>query len=808
MSRGGRGSQIVLVMLASLVFCAATAIAASAQTLTTLASFNFTNGANPRAGLVQATDGNFYGTTGNGGAHGAGTVFRMTPSGTLTTLHDFNGTDGEFPYAGLVQATDGNFYGTTIQGGASYAPPINGCGTVFRITSAGALTTLHSFTCTDGAQPFAGLVQATDGNFYGTTTSGGAHSYGTVFKITSAGALTTLHSFAGTDGGFPYARLVQATDGNFYGTAEGGGSGTCPPFGCGTAFKITSGGDLTTLHNFNGTDGEFPYAGLVQATDGNFYATTEGGGAHSYGTVFRMTLGGTLTTLYSFSGPDGGAPYAGLVQANDGNFYGTTEVGGGNILTCGSVCGTVFKITPGGTLTTLQSFSGPDGGDLFAGLVQANDGNLYGATHLGGTSGYGTVFRLAAGLGVTLSVTKTGSGTVISGDGAINCGSVCSAGYFSGSVVTLTATPAPGWAFTNWNGCDTIVGNTCTVKMALARNVTATFTGLYLLSVSAVGSGTITSADGGINCGTACSHSYLSGSSVVLTATPAVGWVFASWSGCDTVTAGNACNVTMSSARSVSATFIPTLTVSPTGSGTVTSSDGTINCPTVCSANYATGTTVTLTATPAGGWAFTGWGGCDIAQGSVCTVHMISGRNVTATFKLTYMLSVTTSGSGTVTTSDLYINCGSNCSHLYPSGSQVLLTATPAVGSTFSNWSGCSSLNNVCVVTMNSAQSVTASFSPVHVGLTSLQFNPTLVRGWQITIGTLTLATPAPPGGVTVGLSSSQPQTVYVPASIYIRPGQTTANFAARVISPRRTVVTITAVAGSASTSGVIAILP
>jgi uncharacterized repeat protein (TIGR03803 family) len=196
------------------VVCAAMTIAASAQDFRTLYAFNSIDGAYPN-GLVQATDGNFYGTTSEGGYSGYGNVFKITPEGVLTTLHDFDFTDGAEPN-GLVQATDGNFYGTTSEGGAqSSANCLEGCGTVFKITPEGALTTLHKFDFTDGAFPSAALVQATDGNFYGTTGGGGVNRYGTVFKITPEGALTTLHRFDGTDGAFPSAALVQATDGNF-----------------------------------------------------------------------------------------------------------------------------------------------------------------------------------------------------------------------------------------------------------------------------------------------------------------------------------------------------------------------------------------------------------------------------------------------------------------------------------------------------------------------------------------------------------------------------------------------------------------
>ncbi len=171
----------------------------------------------PKAGLVQGSDGNFYGTTEYGGASGSGTVFQMTPAGVLTTLVLFNGTNGSHPSAALAQGSDGNFYGTTAYGGTN-----GNKGTVFQMTPAGALTTLVSFNGTNGSRPVAGLVQGSDGNFYGTTLLGGANNHGTVFKMTTGGVLTTLVSFNGANGLSPFAPLVQGSDGNFYGTTAGG----------------------------------------------------------------------------------------------------------------------------------------------------------------------------------------------------------------------------------------------------------------------------------------------------------------------------------------------------------------------------------------------------------------------------------------------------------------------------------------------------------------------------------------------------------------------------------------------------------
>jgi uncharacterized repeat protein (TIGR03803 family) len=338
--------MVVAILLLVLLLGAVATQSAQAQTFTTLYSFGIPDGASipdgvsPVGALVQATDGNFYGTTySGGGALNAGTVFKMTSRGVLTTLYRFCPqspcVDGSGPYGGLVQGIDGNFYGTTLNGGT------NGSGTVFRITSSGALTTLHSFSGTDGSSPYAGLVQGTDGNFYGTTSAGGAGlvGAGTVFKITPSGALTTLYSFcpqAGcSDGNGPIAGLVEASDGNFYGVTYNGPS---------TLFKVTPDGAFTALYTFcpggNCADGISPEGGLVQGTDGSLYGIARFGGigytigGTGGGTIFKVSLSGTFTKIYSFCSQslctDGSQPIGALIQGTDGNFYGTTWAGGAN----------------------------------------------------------------------------------------------------------------------------------------------------------------------------------------------------------------------------------------------------------------------------------------------------------------------------------------------------------------------------------------------------------------------------------------------------------------------------------------------
>jgi trimeric autotransporter adhesin len=343
-----------------------------------------TDGGNPGAGLIQGSDGNFYGTTEVGGASGDGTVFKVTPAGVESVLYSFTGgADGATPTARLIQGSDGNFYGTTQFGGTSND------GTVFKVTPAGVETVLHTFT--DGADaglPLAGLIQGSDGNFYGTSLQGGANDGGTVFKVTPAGVESVLYSFtSGADGGFPQAALIQGSDGNFYGTTQVGGAS-----GNGTVFKVTPAGIETVLYSFGGgTDGNYPYAGLTQGTDGNFYGTTEQGGANDLGTIFKVTPAGVETVLWTFAyGTDGMHPYGTLIQGADGNFYGTTYQGGTNAE------GTIFEITPTGVETVLYSFGGlsqSDGRFPQGGLIQGADGNFYGTTLAGSPSGYGTVFK-------------------------------------------------------------------------------------------------------------------------------------------------------------------------------------------------------------------------------------------------------------------------------------------------------------------------------------------------------------------------------------------------------------------------------
>jgi uncharacterized repeat protein (TIGR03803 family) len=239
-------------------------------------------------------------------------------------LYSFSGSDGRFPQAALVQGSGGTFFGTTALGGLNADN-----GTVFNITANGTFTSLFSFNGTNGSNPMASLAQGRDGNFYGTTAFGGAiGNNGTVFKITPSGVFTLLLSFTGTNGSGPAAGLVKDISGNFYGTTQFGGTNDDN----GTIFRITPGGVLTHLFSFRGRDGNYPLSALALGNDGSFYGTTSGdrtfGGTNTFGTVFRITPAGSLTTLIAFNGANGACPVSGLARGTDGNFYGTTFLGG------------------------------------------------------------------------------------------------------------------------------------------------------------------------------------------------------------------------------------------------------------------------------------------------------------------------------------------------------------------------------------------------------------------------------------------------------------------------------------------------
>jgi uncharacterized repeat protein (TIGR03803 family) len=338
--------------------------------------------------LVLGTDGNFYGSLAD---LYAGTVYVVTPQGQLSTLYTFCDPECGYQPMGIIQATDGNLYGTTERGGVD---PGHRAGTLYKLTLQGQHTIIHSFSSGHSyptKMPFSGPVEW-KGNFYGTTL---CCRWGAVYKVTPAGVLRVLHRFTVADGGGPIGSLVMGKDGYFRGTTSGGGT-----YGQGTIFEISSKGAFTSLHSFckdlpTCLDGKDPRSTLVQATNGAFYGNTLYGGAGGWGTIYKIK-GKTFKSVYSFcqggNCADGELPYGPLTQGSDGNLYGVTGTGGA----LGG--GTIYRISMSDVFTTLYSFTANsvDGFSPVGGLVEATPGNFYGTTGAGGTFGYGTVFKFVA----------------------------------------------------------------------------------------------------------------------------------------------------------------------------------------------------------------------------------------------------------------------------------------------------------------------------------------------------------------------------------------------------------------------------
>lgn len=383
----------------TLAFAAITfslAVRAQAQTVTFLAQFNGENGNGPFGSVIQATDGNFYGTTAAGGAHDKGQVFRMTPSGKISTIYSFcsqsNCVDGALPSTAPILGSDGNLYGAVAYGGSDSAPNAQpGSGAIYKLTLGGQIEILYTFCssglpCVDGQSPNR-ITQASDGTFYGTTPVGGTLNEGTIFRITPGGQFKLLHTFCSQancgDGQSPRFPPIQGRDGNFYGTAGG------------VFYELTSSGTYEVLHTFciEGAcaSGSGPTT-VVQGAKGNFYGTTVFGGIENNGTVFEITSTNQYHVLHRFNRTDGNGALFGLTAANDGNLYGVLLDGGSNI------GGTAFEVTPAGRYTTLYSFDAKQGSTPIGPLFQGTDGSFYGTTEFGSNSLFGSVFRLSNGL--------------------------------------------------------------------------------------------------------------------------------------------------------------------------------------------------------------------------------------------------------------------------------------------------------------------------------------------------------------------------------------------------------------------------
>jgi uncharacterized repeat protein (TIGR03803 family) len=431
-------SHIIRAALGVAVLSLSLAVCAQAQTFTTLARFNVMNGDYAAGSLVQATDGNYYGIVGSGGKNSEGAVYQVTPSGVLTDIYSFcpqsNCIDGSNPNSGLILGTDGDLYGTTAYGGSSNN------GTIFKITIEGKLKTLYNFcpaggSCS-GAYYATGLVQANDGNFYGTTSEWEFVGGGTIFELSSTGDFRTLYSFCSkpncTDGSNPYSAPMQASNGNLYGTAWSGGE-----YGEGDVYEITPAGQFSTVYSFcaeaygnNCPYGANPVGGLYEGSNGSLYATTAGGGDCTLcGTVFEITTHGQLSILHRFDGGYDSYPDAAPIQASDGNFYGTAGA-------------EIYEVTSAGEFRPLYVLC-PEmlcyGQLPVRQLLQATNGTLYGATYpLPHGQSNGTVFSFSMGLGPLVKTVpvaaKPGARVIILGNGLTGSTSVT----FNGTPAAFT----------------------------------------------------------------------------------------------------------------------------------------------------------------------------------------------------------------------------------------------------------------------------------------------------------------------------------------------------------------------------------
>jgi uncharacterized repeat protein (TIGR03803 family) len=413
--------QVLITLTVVLVLAVSVAQPAEGKTkFKVLYSFTGQDGGEPESTLIRDSEGNLYSSTAIGGSNecsfngqevGCGTIFRLDNTGTESVLYSFAGVpDGETPQAGLVRDREGNLYGTTIWGGTGSCSDDGlyiGCGTVFKLDTAGHETTLYSFAGQpDAANPTAAVILDAAGNIYGTTLFGGTSDRGAVFKVDTTGHETVFYSFTGeNDGEFPRAALIRNQSGDLIGTAQGGGA-----YGLGTVFKLDASGAETTLYSFKGVpDGEGPVGALIFDDHGNLYGTTNNGGTgecnipnDGCGTVFKLDRTGKDTVLYSFKGVskrDGASPESALVRDADGNLYGTTASGGLADRYYPGGLGTVFKVNLQGVETVLYRFTASgDGNSPFAGLLRDKKGNLYGTASSGGNDtcdgSCGVVFKI------------------------------------------------------------------------------------------------------------------------------------------------------------------------------------------------------------------------------------------------------------------------------------------------------------------------------------------------------------------------------------------------------------------------------
>ncbi len=425
-----RGSWSFALVLLAALFLVLPASSSLAQGYTAIHSLDVSEGNSPRGALVQDGNAKLYGTAPFGGEHGLGSVFKLDPDGNnFVVLHSFNTTDGANPYAPLILAGDGFLYGTCHDGGSQSS------GVIFKVdTNGNNFSVIHHFDgANDGGGPYSRL-QVSGTTLYGVARDDGANGLGTVFSLdTSGGNYTVIYVFGSgvTDGSHPYAGLLLASDGRLYGTTEQGHNGS----GLGTVFGVdTDGGNFSTLHTFTGgTDGQDPQGALIEANDTFLYGTTQFGGTGSGGTAFRVRKNGTTySVIHAFSSSDGTHPHAELLQAAGGLLYSTgTSSGGSN-------GGTVFRLTLAGQLAaSAHDFAVASGDTPYGGVIQGSDLALYGTASSGGAHSVGVIYRMTIPTITAIAPTSgpASGGTAVTITGAL---------FQDGASVTMSGNPATG----------------------------------------------------------------------------------------------------------------------------------------------------------------------------------------------------------------------------------------------------------------------------------------------------------------------------------------------------------------------------
>jgi uncharacterized repeat protein (TIGR03803 family) len=739
--------------VATLMLIALVTAPAQGQTFTT--QYTFTggdDGAFPCNPLVQGRDGNLYGFALEGGIHGSGTIFSMTTAGIFTLIASLTGSENipadysnhytPFPQSGLVQAGDGNLYGTTTFGGL-------GAGAIYRITTSGVVTQLYSFTDgLDGAYPFSGLIQATDGNLYGTTWGSyveDGSGVGTIYRITTDGTFTLLHTFSGTvDGSEPYAALTQGTDGALYGTAVFGGAS-----GKGTIFRITTSGVFSVLYSFtNGSDGEYPYPGLVQASDGNFYGVTWSG------TIYRVTTGGTFTAL-SNVGTDG--IRSTLVQANDGNLYGTTYFGDG----------TIFQVTLGGECNTVYTFTGESDGSVpYSGLVRGIDGNLYGTAYAGGV-GNGTIYRLSVQQEPAPTISSftpksgfPGTSVIITGTNLSYATSVT----FNGTPATITSDTATQIVATVPSGATT--GPISVTTLGGTVTTTSNFTVVTLQSVKVSPNLTCPGLQ----------------TAVILT-----------------FSAPTPTAVTITASSSNSTVFpVPSTFTFPANQTSATLVKQTPH-------SVSAGTPITLTAT-LGGTAVTGtfnvvpW----VQSVSVSPATVVAGGGAVMTINLA---AAAPSGGLAVNVS----SSNTDASPTDASGNPLksITVAAGATSATVNITTYTSASKHTATLSAGNHGATQTCTLAINAGSVKLSVSPsTVISGSVTTFGLVTLGAAAPPQGTVVTLTSSS-SAASVPASITVPSGSKSASFVITTsLVSAATGASISATAGTITATATLTLKP